>query len=42
MTELAFSCEWLTTGQDAPELRETVAQFTMRAGNLILTRNEDA
>lgn len=41
MAELEFSCEWLTTGQDTPKLRNTVAQFTLRAGNVVLTRNED-
>lgn len=41
MSDIAFICEWLTAGQDAPELRATVAQLTMRVGDLSLTQNED-
>lgn len=41
MSDISFTCEWLSAGQDAPELRDTTARFTLRVGGVSLTQNED-
>ena len=41
MTDIDFSFEWQTTGNDAPEIKNTMAQLTIRVGDYCLTRNED-
>lgn len=41
MSDIAFVCDWLTTGQDSQESRATAAQLTLRVGDLSLTQNED-
>lgn len=37
--EIAF--DWLASGNDVPEIRQTMAQLTLRAGGVLLTQNED-
>lgn len=41
MSSLAFSCDWLSAGQDIAPLRETAGQLTIRLGDVSLTKNED-
>ena len=41
MSDLKFSCEWLSTGKDIAPLRETAGQLTIRLGDVSLTKNED-
>ena len=41
MSNLAFSCDWLSTGQDIAQLRETAGQLTIRLADVSLTKNED-
>lgn len=42
MADLSFFIrDWLTTGDDAPALSETTGWLEIRAGDTVLTRNED-
>ena len=41
MSDLVFSCDWLSAGKDIPSIRETAGQLTIRLGDVSLTKNED-
>lgn len=41
VSDLRFTCEWLSTGKDIAPLRETAGQLTIRLGDVSLTKNED-
>ncbi|MHB8254878.1 MAG: ImmA/IrrE family metallo-endopeptidase [Acidiferrobacter sp.] len=41
MTPFQFTCDWLTAGNDAPEIFHTTAMLGLRAGNVHLMQNED-
>lgn len=41
MSDFKITCEWLSAGQDAPELRDTTAQLALHVGGLCLTQNQD-
>ncbi|MFM7423400.1 MAG: ImmA/IrrE family metallo-endopeptidase [Elainella sp.] len=41
MNSLSLNFEWLTSGNDSPEIRQTMGMFGLKAGNINLTRNED-
>jgi hypothetical protein len=41
MSNLVFSCDWLSSGKDIAHLRETAGQLTIRLGDVNLTKNED-
>lgn len=38
---LNLNFEWLTSGNDAPEIQQTMGWFELKFGNMSLTRNED-
>lgn len=41
MSNFEITYDWLASGNDVPEIRQTMAQLTLRAGGLVLTQNED-
>lgn len=41
MNSLSLNFDWLTSGNDSPEIRQTMGMFGLKVGNISLTRNED-
>lgn len=41
MNSLSLNFEWLTSGNDSPEIRQTMGMFGLKVGDISLTRNED-
>lgn len=41
MDSLSLSFNWLTSGNDSPEIRQTMGDFGLKVGDINLTRNED-
>lgn len=41
MNSLSLNFGWLTSGNDSPEIRQTMGMFELKAGDISLTRNED-
>lgn len=41
MSKINFSCEWLSAGQDEPEVRDTSAQLSIFVDDMCLTQCED-
>lgn len=41
MTKFEFKYEWLVSGNDAPEYRETMAMLELHVGNVNLMKNQD-
>lgn len=42
MNSLSLNFDWLTSGNDSPEIRQTMGMFKLRVGDISLTQNEDA
>jgi hypothetical protein len=41
VNSLSLNFDWLTSGNDSPEIRQTMGMFGLKAGDISLTRNED-
>ncbi|WP_254568810.1 hypothetical protein [Oscillatoria sp. HE19RPO] len=41
MNSLSLNFDWLTSGNDAPEIQQTMGMFGLKAGEISLSRNED-
>ncbi len=41
MNLLSLNFDWLTSGNDSPEIRQTMGLFGLKLGEISLTRNED-
>ena len=41
MNSLSLNVDWLTSGNDSPEIRQTMGMFGLKVGDISLTRNED-
>ena len=41
MTEFEFRCEWLVSGNDAPEYRQTMAMLELHVDKMNLMKNQD-
>lgn len=41
MNSLSLNFDWLTSGNDSPEIQQTMGMFGLKAGEISLTRNED-
>ena len=41
MNSLSLNFDWLTSGNDSPEIRQTMGGFGLKVGDISLTRNED-
>jgi hypothetical protein len=41
VNSLSLNFDWLTSGNDAPEIRQTMGMFGLKVGEISLTRNED-
>jgi len=41
VNSLSLNFEWLTSGNDSPEIRQTMGMFGLKVGDISLTRNED-
>lgn len=41
VNSLSLNFEWLTCGNDAPEIRQTMGMFGLKVGDISLTRHED-
>jgi hypothetical protein len=41
VNSLSLNFDWLTSGNDAPEIQKTMGMFGLKVGEISLTRNED-
>lgn len=41
MNSLSLSIDWLTSGNDLPEIQQTMGMFRLKVGDISLTRHED-
>jgi hypothetical protein len=41
VNSLSLNFDWLTSGNDAPEIQQTMGMFGLKVGEISLTRNED-
>lgn len=41
MNSLSLNFEWLTSGNDSPQIRQTMGMFGLKVGDISLARNED-
>jgi hypothetical protein len=41
VTSLSLNFDWLTSGNDSPEIQQTMGMFGLKVGGISLTRNED-
>lgn len=41
MNSLSLHFDWLTSGDDTPNIRQTMGMFELKVGDISLTRNED-